>query len=419
MGRGAPVDNDDVVPPRPGPPGHRGLRGLDPDVDDPARALPRLRGPRADDPRPRARDGPRRGAGTLLATFNSGFYEADSAAGFYTHGTLYFPMVNGLATVVAYTDGTVDIVDWQGGPTPGPTSLMARQNLPLLVDTHAAAPRHRRGGTDWGVTLGGVPAVWRTGARHRRPGQPDLRGRPVPDGGQPGPDHWSSWARCGRCSSTSTRSGRSSSPTADPGAAAPALFVPNPNQIPNRFLYPSTKDFFAVFERRPVAAAASRGSRNPVPRRPATATRQRRRSAGAGSSGAGSSPSRSGAVPRGRDRRVGSPSRPGGGARPERPAPTVHAGAPAATTTTRPSRPSPSRRSATPTSATRRVCRRTRPPTCNRSSPPSPRPSCFGNLEGTLTNATARSARRRRRTASPFATPRRTPRSSGQRASPS
>jgi hypothetical protein len=35
------------------------------------------------------------------------------------------------------------------------------------------------------------------------------------------------------------------------GAIAPALFVPNPNQIPDRFLYSSTKDFFAVFVRTP------------------------------------------------------------------------------------------------------------------------------------------------------------------------
>ena len=34
---------------------------------------------------------------------------------------------------------------------------------------------------------------------------------------------------------------------AGPGAAKPTLDVPNPNQIPGRFLYTSTKDFFAVF----------------------------------------------------------------------------------------------------------------------------------------------------------------------------
>jgi hypothetical protein len=32
-----------------------------------------------------------------------------------------------------------------------------------------------------------------------------------------------------------------------PGAVGATLDVPNPNQIPTRFLYTSTKDFFAVF----------------------------------------------------------------------------------------------------------------------------------------------------------------------------
>jgi hypothetical protein len=41
---------------------------------------------------------------------------------------------------------------------------------------------------------------------------------------------------------------------AGPGAVSPSLFVPNPNQIPNRFLYSSTKDFFAVFRRLPGAS---------------------------------------------------------------------------------------------------------------------------------------------------------------------
>jgi hypothetical protein len=41
---------------------------------------------------------------------------------------------------------------------------------------------------------------------------------------------------------------------AGPWAAAPSLFIPNPNQIPNRFLSPSTKDFFAVYLRTGAAA---------------------------------------------------------------------------------------------------------------------------------------------------------------------
>ena len=52
---------------------------------------------------------------TLLATFNSGFYEKDDSAGFYAHDTLYHPMVDGQATVVGYANGRVDIIRWTGG----------------------------------------------------------------------------------------------------------------------------------------------------------------------------------------------------------------------------------------------------------------------------------------------------------------
>ena len=36
-----------------------------------------------------------------------------------------------------------------------------------------------------------------------------------------------------------------------PGAGSPSIFVPNPASIPTRFLFPATKDFFAVFRRLP------------------------------------------------------------------------------------------------------------------------------------------------------------------------
>jgi hypothetical protein len=107
--------------------------------------------------------------GTLLATFNSGFYEKDSAAGFFVNGTLYFPMIDGLATVVTYTNGTVDIVDWQGGPTPGSNIVMARQNLTLLVNGSQATSAttgsrwgafRRCGGRAWALTLMGTLCMW-------------------------------------------------------------------------------------------------------------------------------------------------------------------------------------------------------------------------------------------------------------------
>ena len=34
-------------------------------------------------------------------------------------------------------------------------------------------------------------------------------------------------------------------------AVSPSIFVPNPNSVPTRFLFPATKDFFAVYRRLP------------------------------------------------------------------------------------------------------------------------------------------------------------------------
>lgn len=185
----------------------------------------------------------------LLATFNSGFYEADAAAGFYVHGTLYFPMVQGAAAVVAHADGTVGIVDWQGGPTPPSDVVMARQNLGLLVD-HATATPEVNSPSKWGVTLHGAPAVQRTGIGI------DNRGNLI------------YVAASEQTAASLTQilitlgAVRAMQLDINPewpifvtyggsGAVSPSLFVPNPNQIPNRFLYPSTKDFFAVFGRVP------------------------------------------------------------------------------------------------------------------------------------------------------------------------
>jgi hypothetical protein len=187
----------------------------------------------------------------LLATFNSGFYEADAAGGFFVNGTLYFPMVNGLATVVTYDDGHVDVVDWNAGPTPPPGVVMARQNLALLVDNRTPTPTASVG-QDWGVTLGGVPAVWRTGLGI------DLQGNLIYVAA---PDQTAA-----SLAQILIHLGAVRAMELDinpewpifvtygaPGAVDPSLFVPNPNQISNRFLYPSTKDFFAIFRREPGA----------------------------------------------------------------------------------------------------------------------------------------------------------------------
>jgi hypothetical protein len=185
--------------------------------------------------------------GRLLATFNSGFYEQDAPGGFYAHGTSYFPMVKGLATVVTYTDGHVDLVDWRGGPVPSANVVLARQNLRLLVDGGSPTPLVNDG-ADWGLTLHGDPAVWRTGLG-------------IDAGGNliyvAAPDQTASSLASILVAAGAVRAMELDINPEWPifvtyhgaGAAGPALFVPNPNQIPNRFLYSSTKDFFAVYGR--------------------------------------------------------------------------------------------------------------------------------------------------------------------------
>jgi hypothetical protein len=194
---------------------------------------------------------PTSGLTNLVATFNSGFYLKDAPGGFFAHGTLYAPMIRGLATVVSYRDGHIDIIRWTGARRPGPDILMARQNLQLLVDNGHIAPGVNVSFA-WGVTLGGVPAVWRSAIGIDSNGDlvyvaapaqtaPSLADVLVHAGAVRAMEldinpEWPILATFGR-----------------PEAGAPSLVVPNPNQVATRFLTPNIKDFFAVYLRTTIA----------------------------------------------------------------------------------------------------------------------------------------------------------------------
>jgi hypothetical protein len=98
----------------------------------------------------------------LLATFNSGFIYGDGHNGSTIDGRVYEPLQQGLATLVAYRDGRVDIRSWRGGPNAGPGVAFARQSLPLIVD-HGRLSRALNTSSEWGYTLGNAVRVWRTG----------------------------------------------------------------------------------------------------------------------------------------------------------------------------------------------------------------------------------------------------------------
>ena len=99
----------------------------------------------------------------LLATFNGGFIYTDGHNGSSIGGTMYEPLANGLATMVAYRDGRVDIKTWTGGRVAGPQVAFARQSLPLIVD-HGRLNPALNDSSQWGYTLGNAVRVWRTGA---------------------------------------------------------------------------------------------------------------------------------------------------------------------------------------------------------------------------------------------------------------
>ena len=101
--------------------------------------------------------------GRLLATFNGGFIYSDGNNGSSIGGRLYEPLKAGLATLIAYRNGRVDVKTWHGGPVAGPQVAFARQSLPLIID-HGRLNPALDDGSQWGFTLGNAVRVWRTGA---------------------------------------------------------------------------------------------------------------------------------------------------------------------------------------------------------------------------------------------------------------
>ena len=98
----------------------------------------------------------------LLASFNAGFTYIDGHNGSSIDGRVYEPLKVGLATLIGYRDGRVDIRSWTGGPSAGPTVAFARQSLPLIID-HGRLSAALNDSSQWGLTLGNAVRVWRTG----------------------------------------------------------------------------------------------------------------------------------------------------------------------------------------------------------------------------------------------------------------
>jgi hypothetical protein len=105
---------------------------------------------------------PRKKRQSLVATFNGGFPLETSNAGLVYRGETIEAMVNGIATLVEYRDGRIDIVKWEHGPNPSPHVSFAKQNLPPIIYAGKLNP-DLGDGPEWGATVNNAVRVWRSG----------------------------------------------------------------------------------------------------------------------------------------------------------------------------------------------------------------------------------------------------------------
>jgi hypothetical protein len=185
----------------------------------------------------------------LLATFNSGFIYRDGLNGDALNGHTNEPLKQGLATLVAYKSGRINVVGWDGGPSPGPAIAWARQSLPLIIDHGRLSPK-LSDSTAWGYTLGNAVRVWRTGVGV------DRRGNIIYAAAD--------YQTVTTLARILQRAGavRAMELDINPewptlityrhrGGLLPTRVVPNYQQPPTRYLVPDDRDFFAVYRRLP------------------------------------------------------------------------------------------------------------------------------------------------------------------------
>ena len=185
----------------------------------------------------------------LLATFNGGFIYRDGHNGSSINGTMYEPLKAGLATLIAYRDGRVDVAAWTGGRDAGPNIAFARQSLPLIVD-HGRLNPALNDSSQWGFTLGNAVRVWRTGAGI------DRRGNLIyaAADGQTVVTLAKILQRAGAVRAMQLDI-NPEWPTlityTHHGGLTPTKVVPNYQQPATRYLVPDDRDFFAVYRRSP------------------------------------------------------------------------------------------------------------------------------------------------------------------------
>ena len=95
-----------------------------------------------------------------------------SEGGYYAEGRLVYPLRTGGASLVIYRGRNATVGSWGQGLRMTPNVIAVRQNLTLLVNRGRPVAGLNPGDNYlWGATLGGVPAVWRSGLGVTRKGR--------------------------------------------------------------------------------------------------------------------------------------------------------------------------------------------------------------------------------------------------------
>ena len=185
----------------------------------------------------------------LLATFNSGFKIASSGGGFYLNGAARGVLTPGVASMVYYRDGHVSIGTWGQGLSMTPDVVGVRQNLHLIVaNGQVPATVDSNVETSWGATLGGGYYVWRSGIGVTADGRvifvygPALNVREIAElmrhaGVVNGMEldinpAWMSFMYYLNSQSANPK---------------PVALLPTQANAPDRYFYPSNRDFTAVY----------------------------------------------------------------------------------------------------------------------------------------------------------------------------
>jgi hypothetical protein len=183
--------------------------------------------------------------GRLAATFNGGFPLETSNAGLVYRGRTVETMVDGIATLVEYRNGRIDVVRWEHGPAPSRHVWFAKQNLPPIVYEGRLNP-NLGDGPEWGATVNNAVRVWRSGIGIDRHGNLIYA--------------VANYQTVGSLAEILRRAGAVRALELDinedwvsfityrhRGAGEPSNLLPEILRPPGRYLTPDERDFFAVY----------------------------------------------------------------------------------------------------------------------------------------------------------------------------